>query len=145
MALKIIIAIVLVLICAVVLSSCYGTRKTLLSENRVYHWKVYLVKKSHFSIGTYQHFEVYYKGNLLVLPKEITDGSQEISEFITAVALDNRYSQFGTVAVIFEGHFTREDGVPYRAMVTLHIRPGKGNELVVTNPCSGKEAVIDSK
>ncbi|WP_153393901.1 hypothetical protein [Chryseobacterium vaccae] len=142
MTLKIIIGLAAALVCIFILSSCYGTQKNLIAENRVYHWKVYLVKKKHFSMGTYQHFEVYYKGQLLILPKEVTDGSQEIREFITAGVVDSRSTQFGTIAVIFEGHFIREDGVPYRTMVTLHIRPGKGNELFITNPCNGKEAVI---
>ena len=137
-----IIGIAAALVCILVLSSCYRTRKNLIAENRVYHWKVYLVKKRHFSTGAYQHFEVYYKDQLLILPKEVTDGSQEIREFITAGVTDNRSSQFGTIAVIFEGHFTREDGVPYRTMVTLHIRPGNGNELIITNPCNGKEATV---
>lgn len=142
MTLKIIIGLAAALACILILSSCYGTQKNLIAENTVYHWKVYLVKKKHFSTGTYQHFEVYYKGQLLILPKEVTDGSQEIREFITAGVIDNRSSQYGTIAVVFEGHFIGEDGVPYRTMVTLHIRPGRENELLITNPCNGKEAVI---
>lgn len=145
MPVKILIAIALVLLVVLILTSCYGTRKTLLSENRVHHWKVYWVTKRHLSVGTYQHAEVYYRERLLVLPKEVTDGRQEVSEFVTAAAIDNRSGQFGTVAVMFEGEFIRDDGVPYRAIVTLHIRPGKGNELIVINPCNGSEIIIDSE
>ncbi len=143
MTFKILIAIALVLLIILILTSCYGTRKIVLSENRVHHWKVYWVTTRHLSVGTYQHAEVYYKGKLLVLPKEVTDGKREVSEFVTAAAIDNRSGHFGTVAVIFEGEFIRDDGVPYRALVTLHVRPGKGNELIVINPCNGSEAIMD--
>ena len=137
---KLILILVLVLGCVFLFYSCSGTKKTLLFENRVHHWKVFFVKKRHISAGTYSHFEVYYKNRQLVLPKEITDGRREVSEFVAATAIDNRSSQFGMVTVTFEGDFAREDGVPYRAFVTLHIRPGKGDELMVTNPCSEKES-----
>lgn len=144
MTLRIITAAVLVLGCVLLVSSCYGTRKTLLFYNRVHHWKIYFVKKSHFSVGTYHHFEVYYKDRQLILPKEITDGRREIREFISAAAVENRSSQFGTVLVIFEGQFANEDDLYYRAFVTLHIRPGPGNDLLVTNPCNGKEVTLTS-
>ena len=128
--------------CVFVFSSCSGTQKVLLFENRVYHWKVFFVKKNHLSIGTYHHFEVFYKDRQLILPKEITDGRHEVSEFVAATAIDNRSSQFGIVIVCFEAEFVREDNVSYRTFVTLHIRQGKGDELAVTNPCSGKEILF---
>ncbi|NML22342.1 hypothetical protein HHL16_15770 [Pseudoflavitalea sp. G-6-1-2] len=139
---KLILLAIIVLVCVVLFTSCYGTRKTLLFENRVYHWKVYYVKKSHFSVGTYSHFEVLFKDRKLILPKEVTDNKRAISEFVAATAIDNRSSQFGTVIVTFEGEFINDAGTPYRAFITLHLRPGKGDELVVTNPCTGKEAII---
>lgn len=128
--------------CVLLFTSCYGTRKTLLFENRVHDWKVYYVKKTHFSAGTYSHFEVLFKDQKLILPKEVTDNKHEVSEFVAATAIDNRSSQFGTVIVTFEGEFTNDAGTAYRAFITLHLRPGKGDELVVTNPCTGKEAII---
>ncbi|MGE7774756.1 hypothetical protein ACQKLP_08535 [Chitinophaga sp. NPDC101104] len=140
---KIYIAATLVLACVILLSSCYGTRKTLLFENRVYHWKVYFVKKRHLSVGTYAHFEVFYKGVQLVLPKEITGGKRAVGEFTSAVAVDNRSSQFGTLIVIFESDFQRDDGVPFRSFITLHIRPDGKKGLTVRNPCNGHEAQLE--
>lgn len=139
---KLILAAALFLIIIVLISSCYGTHKTVLFQNKVHHWKVYFVKRRHLSIGTYRHFEVYYKDQKVKLPKEITDGRHEISEFVSATAIDNRSSQFGTVIVTFEGDFTNEEGVPYRAFITLHITPDKENDLLVTNPCNGSKAII---
>ncbi len=133
----------LVIACVILISSCYGTRKTLLFENRVHHWKVYFIKKRHFSIGTYAHYEVFYKGVQLVLPQEITDGKRAVSEFTSAVAIDNRSSQFGTLIVAFEGDFQRDDGVPFRSFITLHIRPDGKDGLIVHNPCNGHEAQME--
>lgn len=142
MSLKIVSMLALLAAGALLLGSCYATKKTLLFENRVHRWQVYFVKEEHFSAGPRRYFEVYYKGQKLSLPKEVTDGKREVSEFISAVAADSRTSHFGTVIVIFEGDFKTDEGVPYRTFVTLHIRPGRGNDLVVTNPCNGKEAIL---
>lgn len=139
---KLILAVALFLGIIVFFISCFGTRKTLLYQNRVHRWKVYYVKRSHLSIGTYRHFEVYYKDQKVTLPKEVTDGRHEISEFVSATGIDNRSSLFGMVIVTFEGDFTNEEGVHYRAFITLHIAPGTKNDLLVTNPCNGSKAII---
>lgn len=124
------------------LYSCYGTRRTLLMENRVYHWKLYFVKESHFSVGTYRHFELYYKNRRLILPGAVTGAQRAIDAFQAACIIDNRSSAFGTAIVTFEGHFTDAAGVPYRQPVTLHIRPLFNDDLLVYNPCDGTEVVI---
>ncbi|MCD2425804.1 hypothetical protein LQ567_23675 [Niabella pedocola] len=124
------------------LYSCYGTRRTLLMENRVHHWKLYFVKKSNFSVGTYRHFELYYKNRPLVLPKAVTDGQRDINTFEAASIIDNRSNAFGTAVVTFEGHFTDTAGVGYRQLVTLHIRPLFNDDLQVYNPCNGATVVI---
>jgi len=46
------------------------------------------------------------------------------------------------VIITFEGDFVKGDGVPYRAFITVHIRPGEGDELIVTNPCTYGEVII---
>src|SRR6218665_388133 len=98
-----VIIIVLILATVVVIAACSVSRKTersLLFENTVYDWKVYFVKENNFPAGTDRYYEVFYKGEKLVLPKEITGGVRDIGRFITAAALDISHTHNDAVLIV---------------------------------------------
>jgi hypothetical protein len=118
--------------------------RKLLYDNERYTWKIYHVTENYFPAGKFQHYEVFYRNKQLVLPKEMTGGVGEISQFHAAGAFDAGQTNYGSVVLIFEARIQKADGFEERNMVSLFIRTDNSrlNQLEVVNLCTGKTATI---
>lgn len=131
------------------LVTCYAfsqrTSRTLLSENRVYHWKVYHVTERKFPAGNYQYFEVYNGDRALVLPKEMTGGVRDVSHFHAAGGFGPHETNYDTVLITFEAFVKDERGFEQRNLVSITVRPepGRTGKLLLTNLCSGQTAELN--
>ncbi|HEX6426484.1 MAG TPA: hypothetical protein VF008_02315 [Niastella sp.] len=139
-------AILLLLLFIAIAVYAYAKKQSrkLLTENQVYHWKVYHIKEHHFSIGTNHYFEVYLGSRKLVLPKELTGGSREVSRFIAAGAHNSGETNYDAVMIVCEGSVKNERGFEERQQMSLMVRAigTNGNKLEVNNLCNGKTATL---
>lgn len=141
----IILAAVLLLI-IIVIASCFVSRsnRTLLFENNLYQWKIYYVKDHKVFVGTHSYYEVFYKGEKLVLPKEITGGVRDVEQFKAVSGYEMQETNNDAVLIVFEGYFMKENGFEERQVITILVRPASGNkdELEIHNMQNGQIAVM---
>ena len=137
--------VILLLIGFVCFAVSRRTVRKLLSENRVYHWKVYHVTENNFPAGKFQYFEVYYGNQKLVLPKEMTGGVRDVSQFHSAGGFGNHETNYDTILIHFEAFVKNAAGFEERNIVSMSIRPvpGKEGKFIVTNLCSGATAELE--
>ncbi len=120
------------------------TTRTLLSENKVYLWKIYHVQENRYPAGKYHYFEVYYGNQKLVLPKELTGGAREVSQFHAAGGHGPHETNYDTVLIVFEGFTKDARSFEQRSIVSISVRPetGHGDSLRITNLCNGQTALL---
>ncbi|HEU4496527.1 MAG TPA: hypothetical protein VFR70_05715, partial [Flavobacterium sp.] len=94
--------------------------------------------------GKYAYYEVLYKDQKLVLPKEITGGYKEISQFITASAIGAHETNNDCVLIVFEQLIKKENGfMEHGPYITLLVQANiHTNELTLHNTCNGQTAVL---
>lgn len=59
-------------------------KKQLLFENRVHPWKIYYVQDRDFARGRFAYYEVHYRDQPLVLPKDLFGAAADIDRFFVA-------------------------------------------------------------
>lgn len=129
----------LVIVAIMLFNSCSKKiKRTLLTDNKVYHWKIYHTSENNYPAGKFQYFEVYLEGQKLVLPKEITGGVHEVSQFYAAGSFGNHETDYNAVLIVFEAISKNENGFNERNMVRVKVTPKTKNELMVTNLCNGQ-------
>lgn len=135
----------ILIVVAVVFYSCTPKlSRKLLTENQVYHWKVYHVKEYDFNMGTKHYFEVYHGEHKLILPKEMTGGYRDISQFLTAGTYNAGETNYDSVLIIFESLVKDEKGFVQRDRVSITVKAMDKNskQLEVMNICTGKIAIL---
>lgn len=137
----VLIIVVIVVFCY---SCSYGVTRKLLSENRVYHWKVYHVTERDFNTGTDHYFEVYYGEQKLVLPKEMTGGLRDVSRFHAAGGFNSGETNYDSVLIIFEAFSEDQRGFEQRNLVSVIVRPepGQTGKITIANLCTGRIAEL---
>lgn len=118
---------------------------TLLTDNKVYKWKVYHVTENNYPAGIYHYFEVFYGDRKLVLPKEMTGGIRDVSRFLTAGGYDNSETHYDSVLITFQSFTKDEHGFEQRGTVNISIRPNDndGKSFAIYNLCTGKTATLE--
>ncbi|KKO89221.1 hypothetical protein AAW12_24205 [Sphingobacterium sp. Ag1] len=129
----------LVIIAIMIFNSCSRKiTRTLLTDNKIYHWKIYHTTENNYPAGKFQYFEVFLGEQKLVLPKELTGGVRDISQFHAAGSFGNHETDYNAVLIVFEGISKNENGFEQRHMVSIKVSPLTINKLLLTNMCSGQ-------
>ncbi|WP_168928011.1 hypothetical protein, partial [Chitinophaga terrae (ex Kim and Jung 2007)] len=119
--------------------------RTLLTDKKVYHWKIYHTTENSYPAGKFQYFEVFLGDQKLVLPKDLTGGVRDISQFHAAGSFGNHETDYNAVIIVFEAISKNENGFDERNMVSVKVTPQTQNELMVTNLCTGQTTGIHMK
>jgi hypothetical protein len=131
---------ILLLLVTIIFYSCSRriTRR-LLTENKVYQWKVYHTTENNFPAGKQHYFEVYYGKTQLVLPREMTGGVRDVCRFLAAGAYDAGAAFYDSVLILFETATKDERGFEQRGQMSISVRPepGRTGQLIVTDLNTG--------
>ncbi|WP_336960715.1 hypothetical protein [Chryseobacterium contaminans] len=135
--------IMFVIVTIMIFNSCSRkiTRK-LLTHNKVYHWKIYHITENNYPAGKFQYFEVYLGEKKLVLPKEISGGVREISQFHAAGSFGNYETDYNSVLIMFEAISKSTQGFDERNMVSIKATALTKNKLLLANLSNGEIAEI---
>ncbi len=141
----IICVVALCLFSAIAYSCSRRITRTLLTENRVYHWKVYHIAENNYPAGKNHYYEVYYGDKQLILPAEMTGGLREVSSFVAAGSYDAGATNYDAIFIIFESYSKDQRGFEQRGQMSIAVRPEPGHtgQFIVTNLCNGKTVTLE--
>lgn len=139
-------SILILMIVVLIFKSCSkGISRILLTENKVYQWKIYHVTEKNYPSGKFRYFEVYLGKQQLVLPKELTGGVRDVSRFHAAGSFAGHETNYNAVLITFEAISKDARGFDQRNMVNILVSASGNNTVLVKDLCTGDTSILNLK